>query len=175
MYRKVLNYLRGQVTVEVESAAPERVLNLCAAHGIPFWGLTWLSELRLRAAIDRAELPRLRQVLTQTDAVLTVVRTEGAPEVWRQYRRRYVLLAAVGLLMLMMALGSTHIWAFQVTGNDTVPTETILRSASGRPISTPTGRSPMWWPPGTALSPACRRWTGRHRSWRAAPSRRDRC
>ncbi len=128
MYRKVLNYLRGQVTVEVESAAPERVLNLCAAHGIPFWGLTWLSELRLRAAIDRAELPRLRQVLTQTDAVLTVVRTEGAPEVWRQYRRRYVLLAAVGLLMLMMALGSTHIWAFQVTGNDTVPTETILRT-----------------------------------------------
>ena len=128
MYRKVLNYLRGQVTVEVESAAPERVLNLCAAHGIPFWGLTWLSELRLRAAIDRAELPRLRQVLTQTDAVLTVARTEGAPEVWRQYRRRYVLLAAAGLLMLMMALGSTHIWAFQVTGNDTVPTETILRT-----------------------------------------------
>ena len=128
MYRKVLNYLRGQVTVEVESAAPERVLNLCAAHGIPFWGLTWLSELRLRAAIDRAELPRLRQVLTQTDAVLTVVRTEGAPEVWRQYRRRYVLLAAAGLLMLMMVLGSTHIWAFQVTGNDTVPTETILRT-----------------------------------------------
>lgn len=128
MYRKVLNYLRGQVTVEVESAAPERVLNLCAAHGIPFWGLTWLSELRLRATIDRAELPRLRQVLTQTDAVLTVVRTKGAPEVWRQYRRRYVLLAAAGLLVLVMALGSTHIWAFQVTGNDTVPTETILRT-----------------------------------------------
>lgn len=30
--------------------------------------------------------------------------------------------------MLMLALGSTHIWAFQVTGNDTVPTETILRT-----------------------------------------------
>ena len=128
MYRKVLNYLRGQVTVEVESAAPERVLNLCAAHGIPFWGLTWLSELRLRAAIDRAELPRLREVLTRTDAVLTVVRTEGAPEVWRQYRRRYVLLAAALLLAAVLALGSTHIWAFQVTGNDTVPTETILRT-----------------------------------------------
>ena len=128
MYRKVLNYLRGQVTVEVESAAPERVLNLCAAHGIPFWGLTWLSELRLRAAIDRAELPRLREVLTRTDAVLTVVRTEGAPEVWRQYRRRYVLLAAAAVLAAVLALGSTHIWAFQVTGNDTVPTETILRT-----------------------------------------------
>lgn len=128
MYRKVLNYLRGQVTVEVESAAPERVLNLCAAHGIPFWGLTWMSEIRLRAAIDRAELPRLREVLTRTDAVLTVVRTEGAPEVWRQYRRRYVLLAAAAVLAAVLALGSTHIWDFQVTGNDTVPTETILRT-----------------------------------------------
>lgn len=128
MYRKVLNYLRGQVTVEVESAAPERVLNLCAAHGIPFWELAWLSEIRLRAVTSRAELPRLREVLTRTDAVLTVVRTEGAPEVWRQYRRRYVLLAAAAVLAAVLALGSTHIWDFQVTGNDTVPTETILRT-----------------------------------------------
>ena len=128
MYRKVLNYLRGQVTVEVESAAPERVLNLCAAHGIPFWELAWLSEIRLRAVTSRAELPRLREVLTRTDAVLTVVRTEGAPEVWRQYRRRYVLLAAAVVLAAVLALGSTHIWDFQVTGNDTVPTETILRT-----------------------------------------------
>lgn len=128
MYRKVLNYLRGQVTVEVESAAPERVLNLCAAHGIPFWELAWLSEIRLRAVTSRAELPRLREVLTRTDAVLTVVRTEGAPEVWRQYRRRYVLLAAASLLAAVLALGSTHIWDFQVTGNDTVPAETILRT-----------------------------------------------
>ena len=128
MYRKVLNYLRGQVTVEVESAAPERVLNLCAAHGIPFWELEWLSEIRLRAVTARSQLPRLREVLTRTDATLTVVRTEGAPEVWRQYRRRYVLLAAALLLAAVLALGSTHIWAFQVTGNDTVPTETILRT-----------------------------------------------
>lgn len=128
MYRKVLNYLRGQVTVEVESAAPERVLNLCAAHGIPFWELEWLSEIRLRAVTSRAALPRLQTALAQTDAAVTVLRRQGAPEVWRQYRRRYVLWAAAGLLLAASVLGSTHIWAFQVTGNDTVPTETILRT-----------------------------------------------
>ena len=128
MYRRVWNYLRGQVTVEVESAAPERVLNLCAAHGIPLWELCWLSELRLRAVTTRAALPRLRQLLTGTGAQLTVLRTEGAPEVWRQYRRRYVLWGAAALLAVVLALGSTHIWAFEVTGNDAVPTETILRA-----------------------------------------------
>ena len=128
MYRRVWNYLRGQVTVEVESAAPERVLNLCAAHGIPFWELCWLSELRLRAVTTRTALPRLRQLLTGAGAQLTVLRTEGAPEVWRQYRRRYVLWGAAALLAVVLALGSTHIWAFEVTGNDAVPTETILRA-----------------------------------------------
>ena len=128
MYRKVLNYLRGQVTVEVESAAPERVLNLCAAHNIPFWELEWLSEIRLRAVTSRAALPRLQAALAQTDAAVTVLRRQGAPEVWRQYRRRYVLWAAAGLLLAASVLGSTHIWDFQVTGNDTVPTETILRT-----------------------------------------------
>ena len=74
MYRKMLNYLRGQVTVEVESAAPERVLNLCAAHNIPFWELEWLSEIRLRAVTSRAALPRLQAALAQTDAAVTVLR-----------------------------------------------------------------------------------------------------
>ena len=60
MYRKVLNYLRGQVTVEVESAAPERVLNLCAAHNIPFWELEWLSEIRLFPAEPRCRGCRRR-------------------------------------------------------------------------------------------------------------------
>ena len=44
MYRKAVNYLRGQAVAEVVCTAPERVVNLCAAHGIPFWDLTWLTE-----------------------------------------------------------------------------------------------------------------------------------
>ena len=39
MYRKTVNYLRGIVRLRVESSYPERVINLCAAHGVPFWGL----------------------------------------------------------------------------------------------------------------------------------------
>ena len=34
MYRKAVNYLRGQAVAEVVCTAPERVVNLCAAHGM---------------------------------------------------------------------------------------------------------------------------------------------
>ncbi len=44
MYRKAVNYLRGQAVVEITSSAPERVVNLCAAHGIPFWDVDWRTE-----------------------------------------------------------------------------------------------------------------------------------
>ena len=43
-------------------------------------------------------------------------------------RRRYVLWCALGLLLALYGYGSLFIWDFQVTGNDTVPTEKILRA-----------------------------------------------
>ena len=200
MYRKAVNYLRGQAVAEVTCAAPERVVNLCAAHGIPFWDLTWLTETSFRVTTTLSGARRLAEVTADIGAQVTVCRKSGAPELWRRCRHRYVLLAAAGLLMLMMALGSTHIWAFQVTGNDTVPTETILRTLEKYGVALG-ARSRIrqeelrnhvllelpdvvWLTVNmrgctahvqVVLSPAYRRWTGRRRSWRAAPSRRGRC
>lgn len=47
---------------------------------------------------------------------------------WRRLRRRYVLLAGAVLALVLMFGGNLVIWDFQVSGNDTVPTETILRA-----------------------------------------------
>lgn len=35
MYKAVLNFLRGQVLVHIESGCPERVVNLCAGAEVP--------------------------------------------------------------------------------------------------------------------------------------------
>ena len=37
MFKKAINYLHGDVLLSVESAYPERIMNLCSAHAIPFW------------------------------------------------------------------------------------------------------------------------------------------
>ena len=44
--------LRGTLRVRVESAFPERVLNLCGAHGIAFSDLRWESASALSFAGD---------------------------------------------------------------------------------------------------------------------------
>lgn len=43
-------------------------------------------------------------------------------------QRHYALLVGIGVLLIVLFGGNFYIWGFEVTGNDTVPTETILRA-----------------------------------------------
>ena len=135
MYRKSVNYLRGSVTVQLESAAPERLVNLCAAHAIPFWEVQWMDERTLRVRTTRQGLVQLRQVTAETDCTITVLRRWGMPPLLGNLRRRYVLLGGFAAFLLLLFGGNLFIWEFRVTGNETVPAETILRELEEYGIS----------------------------------------
>ena len=128
MYRQIVHFLQGQVLVRIECGCPERVLNLCGARGIPFWELTWESPVCLTLRAVGRDLPRLRQAAEDAGGSLHLCRSGGVPVFWRRLRRRYVLLAGAVLALVLMFGGNLVIWDFQVSGNDTVPTETILRA-----------------------------------------------
>ncbi len=128
MYRGFVNYLRGQTVLEVSSATPERVVNLCAAGGVPFWNVRWLTAERLRFTTTRSGERRLREIMAELNAEVSVVERGGAPELWRRVRRRYVLLGAAALLPLVLAVSAGRIWGFEVSGNDTVATPEILQA-----------------------------------------------
>lgn len=128
MYRKAVNYLRGSVTVRVESEYPERVVNLLAVHAIPFWELRWLGENAFTVRIAWSSLPRLRAAAGEVPCTVQQMSRSGAPVLLLRLRRRYVLLAGMGLLLLLAVCGNFFIWEFRVTGNDTVPDETIIRA-----------------------------------------------
>ena len=71
--------LRGTLRVRVESAFPERVLNLCGAHGIAFSDLRWESASALSFTVRAAERKKLERLLAPLDAALTIERAAGAP------------------------------------------------------------------------------------------------
>lgn len=139
MYQKMLNFLRGSVLAAVECAMPERVFNLCAAHDIPFWDVTWRDPSHFALRTTRWGYVRLRAVTADIDADITRLREKGAPVVLRRFRRRYVLLGAAAVFVFFVWLGNTFVWDFAVTGNDTVPTEKILRALEkqGVTVGTP--------------------------------------
>ena len=128
MYKAAVNFLRGQVLVHIESGCPERVVNLCAEAEVPFWDVRWLSPVELTLRTTRRGLAQVRRAAEQVGAAATVRREQGAPLLARRLRRRYVLLAAALLTVLLVVEGNFTIWEFQVSGNETVPDEAVLRA-----------------------------------------------
>lgn len=128
MYKRAVHYLQGSEWVEIQCACPERVLNLLGARGIVFWDLTWESEICLRLRMLLRQEALLREIAEQTGAEITVVSRGGVPLLWARFKRRYVLLAGLAVFWLLLFGGNLFIWEFRVSGNENVPTETVLRA-----------------------------------------------
>ncbi|MBQ2739771.1 MAG: sporulation protein YqfD [Oscillibacter sp.] len=128
MIRDLVNRLRGQVQVRVECAFPERVMNLCATHDLRFWDLCREDEHTFTCVLHRRDYRLLRRVAPRAQASVTPLRRSGAPYFFLRLRARPVLAVGAAAVGLWLMLGTFFIWDFQVEGNETVPTETILRA-----------------------------------------------
>ena len=130
VFRKTIDLLRGYVCVRVESAWPERILNLCAARGIALREPQWTSASELRFAVPRRDFRAFKRALANTDAKWSMERKAGAPYFLARFRRRYTLLLGLAVCIVLLIVNSLFIWDFEVSGNDTVPDEKILRVLS---------------------------------------------
>ena len=128
MYKKIVNYLRGSVTVRVESAHPERVINLWGERGVPFWDLKWIDGTTFTARTTVHALPGLRRAAESIGGRVSAMGERGVPLLLRRVRRRYALLAGLAIFLGMLLAGNVFICEFRVTGNETVSTEAILRA-----------------------------------------------
>ena len=128
MLNELVNRLRGQVWIRAESAFPERVLNLCGARDLAFWDLAWESPTAFTCRLSRRDWHTLRRAAANLECTLSVVGREGAPYFLVRFRRRQVLLAGLALCAAGLFFGSFFVWEFRIEGNETVPTERILRA-----------------------------------------------
>lgn len=128
MLKKAVKLLRGSVCVRAKSAYPERMLNLCSVRGIEFWDVRWIDDTALSFCVARGDLRALRRAAEGCGAEVSIERTAGTPFFFARLRRRHALFAGGILCAALLLVNSLFIWDFEVTGNETVPTETILHA-----------------------------------------------
>lgn len=128
MLKKAVKLLRGSVCVRAKSAYSERMLNLCSARGIEFWDVRWIDDTALSFCVARGDLRALRRAAEGCGAEVSIERTAGTPFFFARLRRRHALFAGGILCAALLLVNSLFIWDFEVTGNETVPTETILHA-----------------------------------------------
>ena len=120
------NLIRGKIRVEAVGAYPERLINLCAARGLAFWGLEWVDETTIRITVSFWHWKRLGELAQRAMCELTVLRSDGLPVAALRLRRRYAFLAGAALCLLTLSVLSRFVLVVEVTGNETVAGAVIL-------------------------------------------------
>lgn len=126
--QNIINYMKGNVRVEVEGAYPERFMNMCAENGIPFWNLERISEVAVRVTMTIGSYKRMRPLVDEAMCAVKPVRKTGAPFFLWRVRKRYALLAGMFLTLIVMWVMSLYIWDIEIEGNETVSTAAILQT-----------------------------------------------
>ena len=128
MLNQIVNRMQGQARIRIETAFPERVLNLCGARNLAFWDLEWESAAAFTCRMSRGDYHVLRQAAQQLECTVTPVKKEGVPYFLGRFRHRQALVVGLVATACALTLGSFFIWDFTVEGNVTVTDEEILRA-----------------------------------------------
>jgi len=134
--QNTVNFVRGQVEVEIDTPFPERFLNLCVRNGIAFWGLCRTPGGRLRARMLRKDFLRLRPVMRSLAGNVRLVRKSGLPFFLWKFRQRYVLLMGLLACLGVLAWMSGYIWEIELTGLETLPSDVIMNQLEGFGVKT---------------------------------------
>lgn len=121
-----INFLLGNVCVEVTGAFPERFLNLCAQEGVGFWGMEQPDEHTLHIWLTARKLKLAGQLAQRSMCRLQVRRRVGLPFFLSRFRHRYALLIGLLVSVCVVSVLSRFILTVEVEGNVNVPTGLIL-------------------------------------------------
>lgn len=135
MLTHLVNLLKGQVTVRVESGFPERVLNLCGEYGVSFWDVQWESAVSFTFTLARRDWKRLKKLTRRLDCTLQPVTWQGTPFFLGRLRHRYGLWVTLLVCFLALFYSSFFIWDFAIEGNETVSEQEILRALEKNGVS----------------------------------------
>lgn len=124
--KRLMNFLRGMVTLTVTGPFPERLINLCAQEEIDFWAVTWLDMNTLRLTTRRRTLALLGELAERVGCQVQVEGSRGLPDFLLRFRKRYAFLVGLTLSLCAVAVLSRFVLTIEVTGNERVPTAVIL-------------------------------------------------
>lgn len=123
---KLLNLLRGAVTIEVTGVELERFLNACAQQNLIFWNIWRKDAFLLHLSVTRRHVKALVAVAERFGCEVEIMGRRGLPFFLGRFRRRYALLAGLLLCMGVLSVGSRTLLLIEISGNETVTTAEIL-------------------------------------------------
>ncbi len=126
MILKILRYILGYVLVEINGFAPERLLNLLIKEEIVIWDVKQ-TENGYSFNIGRKNLINIKPFLQKTNIKLKIIKKYGLPFIFRRNKRRAAFALGSLIFIVIIYTLSLFIWEVNVTGEDHLIAEEILK------------------------------------------------
>ncbi len=119
---KVLEFLKGNITIEAEGDFLERFLNICMRRGIYLTNVKRLNDRKINARMGIDGFRQVRPIAKKTRTRVRIQNRSGMPFLLHRYRKRRFALGGVVVFFAILWYLSTHI-----TGIDIVGTERLAK------------------------------------------------
>lgn len=136
----ILRYVFGYVKAEVYGFAPERFMNLIIKNDIVIWDVESTNQGYIFYT-GRKNLLKMKPFLQKTNMKIKLLEKHGLPYFFKQHKKRFAFLAGFFLFGVVLYILSLFVWEVQVTGEDTLVAENILKQIEKNYISLGTLKS----------------------------------
>jgi len=108
--KRIINYLRGLVCLQVTGNHPERFLNLLSGAGIPFFELERPEAMSLRLWIYQQHRSQARRLAARAWCETEILGERGFPQLRKRLKKRWALLTLPLLAVFSALILSLFIW-----------------------------------------------------------------
>lgn len=126
MIKSILRYLKGYVLVELRGNALEHLLNRINRKGIAIWDIKRIKH-GFRFKMHAIDYRKLRPLIRYRKCTARILAKKGLPFIKYRSARRKALLAGIILLFIFVKLFSSFLWQVEFSGNETIPTEELVK------------------------------------------------
>ena len=129
-FKRIGEFLKGYVTVEVRGKNPERLINLCLSSGFPIWDIVRHDD-KVYFSISLSKYREIRTLARKSRCIPRIRKRYGFPFFLGKVKKRPAFVLSSALILAVLFYLSGFIWVIQVKGNDKVPRDLILEVAAG--------------------------------------------
>ena len=127
---KILNYIKGCLTIIIDGLFPERFINICTRNNVPLWNIRREDKTRISADMSIYDFKKIRKFGKKSRCRIHITKKYGLPFFLHRYRKRKVLAAGVAVFFILLHIMTRFVWIIEITGNEKISQEDILTCAA---------------------------------------------
>ena len=129
MYIQILKgYIFGYVRIILEGYFLERLINLCIKKKILLWNTKRKKVTLMEVNISIKDFIKIVEIAKETKCKLKIKQKRGLPFIFNKYKKRKIFFLFLSFIIIGIITLSNFIWNIEITGNEKIKTEEILKT-----------------------------------------------